>query len=306
MIKPMPTPTKGHRFAGLTVALVTPFHSSGEVDYDALKQLVEWHVAQGTPILAPVGTTGESPTLSHDEHEKVIATVVDTAAGRLKVMAGTGSNATSEAIRLTKFAQRIGADASLQVSPYYNRPSQEGLYAHFSAIAEACEIPLVLYNIPARTGRNIDPDTVEKLSHLDPIVAIKEAAGSLDQTSELILRTNLTVLSGDDSLTIPYLSVGGEGVVSVVGNIIPGDVMAMLEAYKAADLVAARNWHLKLFGLCKDLLSLAPNPVPVKTAMQVLGRGNGVLRLPLVPLDSGSRTKLVRSLEQYGLVVKNS
>lgn len=295
-------PTKGHQFAGLTVALVTPFKETGEVDYDALKQLVEWHVAQGTPILAPVGTTGESPTLSHDEHEKVIATVVETAAGRLKVMAGTGSNATSEAIRLTKFAQRIGADASLQVSPYYNRPSQEGLYAHFSAIAEACQIPLVLYNIPARTGRNIEPDTVEKLSHLEPIVAIKEAAGSLDQTSEMVLRTNLTVLSGDDSLTIPYLSVGGEGVVSVVGNIVPRDVIAMLDAFRNGHLNEAKRWHLKLFGLCKDLLGLAPNPVPVKTAMQVLGRGNGILRLPLVPLEANARAKLVQSLEKYGLL----
>ena len=298
--------TKGHRFAGLTVALITPFHENGEVDYDALKQLVEWHVAQGTPILAPVGTTGESPTLSHDEHEKVIATVVETAAGRLKVMAGTGSNATSEAIRLTKFAQRIGADASLQVSPYYNRPSQEGLYAHFSAIANACDLPLVLYNIPARTGRNIEPDTVEKLAKLDSIVAIKEAAGSLDQTSELVLRTNLTVLSGDDSLTVPYLSVGGEGVVSVVGNIVPRDVMAMLSAFQAGHLNEAKRWHLKLFGLCKDLLGLAPNPVPVKTAMQVLGRGNGVLRLPLVPLDDKARVKLVQSLENYGLLGQNS
>lgn len=298
--------TKGHQFAGLTVALITPFKESGEVDYDGLKQLVEWHVAQGTPILAPVGTTGESPTLSHDEHEKVIATVVETAAGRLKVMAGTGSNATTEAIRLTKFAQRIGADASLQVSPYYNRPSQEGLYAHFSAIAEACELPLVLYNIPARTGRNIEPDTVEKLAKLETIVAIKEAAGSLDQTSELVLRTNLTVLSGDDSLTIPYLSVGGEGVVSVVGNIVPRDVMAMLTAFQSGHLHEARRWHLKLFGLCKDLLGLAPNPVPVKTAMQVLGRGNGVLRLPLVNLDDKARAKLVQSLENYGLLGQDS
>lgn len=298
----MPTQTKGHRFAGLTVALVTPFTESGEVDYNELKRLVEWHVSQGTPTLAPVGTTGESPTLSHDEHERVIATVVETAAGRCQVMPGTGSNATSEAIRLTKFAKKAGADASLQVSPYYNRPSQEGLYAHFAAIADACDIPLVLYNIPARTGRNIEPDTVERLSKLDPIVAIKEAAGSLDQTSELVLRTNLTVLSGDDSLTLPYLSVGGEGVVSVVGNILPQDVMKMLQAFTSGHLNEAKRLHLKLFGLCKDLLGLAPNPVPIKTAMQVLDRGNGVLRLPLVPLDANARTKLIKSLDAYGLL----
>jgi 4-hydroxy-tetrahydrodipicolinate synthase len=295
-------PTKGQQFAGLTVALITPFDNSGEVDYPALKSLVEWHIEQGTPILAPVGTTGESPTLSHDEHEKVIATVVETAAGRLKVMAGTGSNATTEAIRLTKFAKRVGADGSLQVSPYYNRPSQDGLYAHFAAIADSCEIPLVLYNIPARTGRNIEPETVERLSKLDNIVAIKEAAGSLDQTSELVLRTNLTVLSGDDSLTIPYLSVGGEGVVSVVGNIVPKDVMAMLAAFNSGNLALAKEWHLKLFGLCKDLLSLAPNPVPIKTAMEILGRTNGTLRMPLVPLDEKHRSKLIASLDAYGLL----
>ena len=295
-------PTKGQQFAGLTVALITPFNNSGDVDYSALKSLVEWHVAQGTPTLAPVGTTGESPTLSHDEHEKVIATVVETAAGRLKVMAGTGSNATTEAIRLTKFAKRVGADGSLQVSPYYNRPSQDGLYAHFSAIAEACDIPLVLYNIPARTGRNIEPETVERLSKLDNIVAIKEAAGSLDQTSEIVLRTNLTVLSGDDSLTIPYLAVGGEGVVSVVGNIVPKDVMAMLAAFESGNLTLAREWHLKLFGLCKDLLSIAPNPVPIKTAMEILGRASGNLRMPLVPLDEKHRSKLIASLDSYGLL----
>jgi 4-hydroxy-tetrahydrodipicolinate synthase len=297
-----PMPTKGHQFSGLTVALVTPFKPTGEVDYAALKSLVEWHIEQGTPTLAPVGTTGESPTLSHEEHEKVIATVVETAAGRLKVMAGTGSNATSEAIRLTKFAKSVGADASLQVSPYYNRPSQEGLYAHFAAIADACDLPLVLYNIPGRTGRNVEPDTVERLAKFDSIVAIKEAAGSLDQTSELVLRTNLTVLSGDDSLTLPYLAVGGTGVVSVVGNIVPKDVMALLDAFSSGDMATARQWHLKLFSLCKDLLGLAPNPVPIKTAMQLLGRMESHLRLPLVPLDDNSRQKLTASLQSYGLL----
>ena len=217
-------------------------------------------------------------------------------------MPGTGSNATSEAIRLTKFAKSVGANGSLQVSPYYNRPSQEGLYAHFAAIAEACDIPLVIYNIPGRTGRNVEPETVERLAKFDNIVAIKEAAGSLDQTSELVLRTNLTVLSGDDSLTLPYLAVGGKGVVSVVGNIIPRDVMAMLSAFEAGDLALAREWHLKLFGLCKDLLSLAPNPVPIKTAMQILGRMDDHLRLPLVPLEDSGRSKLITSLEKYGLL----
>src|SRR5271156_3175959 len=184
-------PTKGRLFAGCTVALVTPFRD-GALDEPALRRLVEWHIAQGTPILSPVGTTGESPTLSHDEHERVIAVVVEAAAGRAKIMAGTGSNSTAEAIRLTRFAARAGADAALLVAPYYNRPNQEGMFRHFAAIAEAVDIPLVLYNIPARTGRNVEPETIERLAEIGPIVAVKEAAGSLDQVSELVVRTDLT------------------------------------------------------------------------------------------------------------------
>ena len=209
--------TKGRIFAGCTVALVTPFRD-GAVDEAGLRRLVEWQIAQGTRILSPVGTTGESPTLSHEEHERVIALVIEAAAGRAMVMAGTGSNATAEAIRLTRFAARAGADAALSVAPYYNRPNQEGLYRHFAAIAEATDLPMVLYNIPGRTGRNVEPETVERLAKLGPIVAVKEASGSLDQVSELLARTDLTILSGDDSLTLPMLSVGAEGVVSVVGE----------------------------------------------------------------------------------------
>ena len=188
-------PTKGRLFAGCTVALVTPFRD-GALDELALRCLVEWHLAQGTPILSPVGTTGEAPTLTHDEHERVIAIVVEAAAGRAKVMAGTGSNSTTEAIRLTRFAARAGADGALLVAPYYNRPNQEGIYRHFAAIAESVDIPLILYNIPARTGRNVDPETIERLAGLGPIVAVKEAAGSLDQVSELVVRTDLTIQIG--------------------------------------------------------------------------------------------------------------
>src|SRR5689334_24333042 len=205
--------SKGCMFAGCTVALVTPFRDH-EVDFEALGRSVDWHVAQGTPVLSPVGTTGESPTLTHEEHERIIAAVVERAAGRAKVLAGTGSNSTSEAVRLTRYAARAGADGALLVAPYYNRPNQEGLYRHFAMIADAVDLPLVLYNIPGRTGRNVEPETVERLDKLGPIVAIKEAAGSLDQVSELVTRTNLTVLSGDDSLTLPMLAVGAEGVVS--------------------------------------------------------------------------------------------
>jgi len=288
-------------FAGCTVALATPFRD-GEVDYLALQQSVDWQIAQGTPILSPVGTTGESPTLSHDEHERVIAAVVERAAGRAKVMAGTGSNATAEAIRLTRFAARAGADGALLVSPYYNRPPQEGLYAHFARIAESVDIPLVLYNVPARTGRNVEPETVERLARIGPIVAVKEASGSLDQVSDLLVRTELTILSGDDSLTLPMLAVGAEGVVSVVANLVPRDVIALLEAFGGGDLAEARRRHAALFPLCRDLLSLAPNPIPVKAALALLGRGNGELRLPLCPLDERAEQSLRRSLDRYGMM----
>jgi len=292
---------KGWMFAGCTVALVTPF-KDGAIDEPALRRLVDWQIAQGTPVLSPVGTTGEAPTLTHDEHERVIAVVVEAAAGRAKVMAGTGSNSTAEAIRLTRFAARAGADGALLVAPYYNRPNQEGMFRHFAAIAEVVDLPLVLYNIPARTGRNVEPETIERLSAIGPIVAVKEAAGSLDQVSELVVRTDLTILSGDDSLTLPMLAVGAEGVVSVIGNLVPRDVMALLEAFASSRTEVARDLHQRLFPLCRDLLGLAPNPIPVKTALSLLGRGNGELRLPLCPLDNRSNELLIKSLTSYGLL----
>ncbi len=216
-------------------------------------------------------------------------------------MAGTGSNSTSEAVRLTKFASRAGADAALLVAPYYNRPTQEGLYAHFAKIAESVDIPLVLYNIPGRTGRNVEPETIERLSKVARIVAVKEASGSLDQVSEIIGRTDLTVLSGDDSLTLPMLAVGAEGVVSVAANLVPRDVATMIEAFDRGELDRARKLHARLFPLCRDLLGLAPNPIPLKAALALLGRGNGVLRLPLVALDERGRAALAASLKRYGL-----
>ncbi len=296
--------SKGRMFAGCTVALVTPFRD-GEVDYQALRALVDWQVEQGTPTLSPVGTTGESPTLTHEEHERVVATVVEQAAGRAKVMAGTGSNSTAEAIRLTKSAAKSGADGALLVAPYYNRPTQEGLYAHFAKIAEAVDIPQVLYNIPSRTGRNVEPETIERLAKIGPIVAVKEAAGSLDQVSEIAARTDLTILSGDDSLTLPMLAVGGSGVVSVVANLVPKDVRAMIAAFESGDLAGARRIHLKLFPLCRDLLGLAPNPIPLKAALALLGRGREEVRLPLCPLDERSRGSLRRALARYGLLPDN-
>jgi len=293
--------TKGERFAGLSVALVTPFRN-GEVDFDDLGRLVDWHIEQGTDCLVPVGTTGESPTLDHEEHERVIGAVVERARGRIKVMPGTGSNSTREAIRLTKFARQAGADGALLVGPYYNKPTQEGYFRHFAAVAEAVDIPIVLYNIPGRTGSNILPETIARLAEIPSIVGIKESTGSLDQASQIIATTNLTLLSGDDSLTLPLMSIGGRGVVSVVGNIVPRDMKALVTACLAGRLEEAQRWHRKLFPLCRDMLGVATNPIPVKAAMKLLGRGTGELRLPMTPLDAAGEAKVRRTLQEYGLL----
>jgi 4-hydroxy-tetrahydrodipicolinate synthase len=292
--------TKGEQFAGLTVALITPFRG-GQVDYDALGRLIDWHVEEGTDCLAPVGTTGESPTLNHEDHEQVIAAVVERARGRIKVMPGTGSNSTSEALRLTKFARKAGADGVLMVGPYYNKPTQEGYYRHFAAVAEAVDIPIVLYNIPGRTGSNMLPETIARLARLTNIVAIKEATGSIDQASHIASLCNLTILSGDDSLTLPLLSIGGRGVVSVVGNIVPRDMKALLTAFEQGNLARAKELHYKLFPLCRDMLGAATNPIPIKTAMKFLGRDTGELRLPLCPMDAAGENKLKQTLQEYGL-----
>jgi 4-hydroxy-tetrahydrodipicolinate synthase len=293
--------TKGEQFSGVTVALITPFRG-GEIDFPALRRLVDWHVEQGTDCLAPVGTTGESPTLSHEEHERVIAAVVEQAAGRIKVMPGTGSNNTREAVRLTRFARKAGADGALMVGPYYNKPTQEGYYRHFAAVAEACDLPIVLYNIPGRTGSNILPETIARLAELPGIVAVKEATGSLDQASHIASLCDLTLLSGDDSLTLPLMSVGGRGVVSVVGNLVPRDLKALVSAYDAGKPEEALRWHRKLFTLCRDLLSVATNPIPLKTAMKLLGRDTGELRLPLCPLDAAGEARIAATLRAYGLL----
>lgn len=293
--------TKGEQFAGVTVALITPFRND-EVDYQALAKLVDWHIDQGTDCLAPVGTTGESPTLSHDEHERIIATVVERASGRIKVMAGTGSNSTREAIRLTRFAQKAGAQGALMVGPYYNKPTQEGYYRHFAAVADACDLPVVLYNIPGRTASNILPETIARLAEIPSIVAIKEATGSLDQASHIASLCNLTILSGDDSMTLPLMSIGGRGVVSVVGNIVPRDLKALVTAYDAGKTAEALHWHRRLFALSRDLLSVATNPIPLKTAMKLLGRDSGELRLPLCSLDSAGEARIASTLKAYGLL----
>ncbi|ADB17704.1 dihydrodipicolinate synthase [Pirellula staleyi DSM 6068] len=294
-------PRKGAAFAGLSVALVTPF-KNGEVDYDLLRKQVEFQVDAGTNCLCPVGTTGESPTLSHDEHEKVISVVVETARGRCKVMPGTGSNSTREALRLTKWAAKEGADAALVVAPYYNKPTQEGFFQHYKALAEEVSIPICVYNIPGRTGKNIEPETIARMADLPNITMVKEATGSLDQASQILATTDLTILSGDDSLTLPLLSVGGEGVISVVGNIVPKDMLALLAAFRENRAADATQLHHKLFYLCRDMLGLATNPIPLKAAMKLLGRDTGELRLPMTELEPAGEAKLRKSLAAYGLL----
>lgn len=292
---------KGSEFAGLSVAIVTPFRD-GAVDYVRLREQIEFQIAAGTGCLVPVGTTGESPTLTHDEHERVISEVIQIAAGRCKVMAGTGSNSTAEALRLTSRAAREGADATLQVAPYYNKPTQEGFYQHFRAVAEAVDIPVCVYNIPGRTGKNIEPETIRRLAELPGITMVKEATGSLDQCSQILTTTDLTVLSGDDSLTLPMLSVGAEGVVSVVGNIVPEDMLAMVRRFLEGDAAGAMELHHRLFGLCREMLGLATNPIPLKAAMRMLGRDTGELRLPMTPLEEPAEVQLLETLKSYGLV----
>lgn len=293
--------TRGEQFAGLSVAMVTPFRN-GEVDYALLEEHVEFQVRAGTTCLCPVGTTGESPTLSHPEHREVIAAVIKAAAGRIKVMPGTGSNSTQEALELTRWAAQVGADAALVVAPYYNKPTQEGFYRHFKALAEAVDIPICIYNIPGRTGKNVEPETILRLAEFPNIAMVKEATGSLDQVSQIICGSDLTVLSGDDSLTLPILSVGGRGVISVIGNIVPREMIQLTAAWDRGDIATAQTLHKKLFPLAKDMLGLATNPIPIKAAMRLLGRDTGELRLPMTPLSPEEEDRLRRTLRTFGLL----
>ncbi|MGI9471879.1 MAG: 4-hydroxy-tetrahydrodipicolinate synthase [Rubripirellula sp.] len=291
---------KGSDFAGMSVAIITPF-SNGEVDYARLREHLEFQIAAGTNCIVPVGTTGESPTLSHDEHDRVITEVIQCVAGRAKVMAGTGSNNTAEALRLTRRAADEGADATLQVAPYYNKPTQEGLYQHFKAVAEEVDIPVCVYNIPGRTGKEIEVGTIQRLSDVAGITMVKEATGKLDQCSAIVSTTDLTVLSGDDSLTLPMMSVGAEGVISVVGNLVPAPMIELVRAAASGDFAAAQALHHRLFALCNNMLGLATNPIPVKAAMQMVGRDTGELRLPMTPLDDATAERLRETLFSFGI-----
>jgi 4-hydroxy-tetrahydrodipicolinate synthase len=288
-------------FTGALVALVTPFQD-GEVDLQTLDELVDFQLENSIDGIVPVGTTGECPTLSHEEHKKVVERVVKAVGGQVPVIAGAGSNSTAEAIELAAFAKKVGADATLQVDPYYNKPTQEGFYQHFKAIAEEVDLPIVLYDIPGRCGAGMTPDTVVRLAELENIVAIKDATGKLDQVSEIATRCDLTIVSGDDSLTLPIASVGGKGVISVVANIVPADVKAMTDLILEGDFTSALKWHKKLFTLCRNLLGLATNPIPIKAAMAMLDMAPEEMRLPMTPMDDSKKAVLRQTLKAYGLL----
>ncbi|MCM8784175.1 MAG: 4-hydroxy-tetrahydrodipicolinate synthase [Candidatus Omnitrophica bacterium] len=292
-----------NKFKGSIVAIVTPFKEE-KVDEKSFKKLLNFHVKEGTDGIVPCGTTGESATLSFEEHERVIELTIENVGGRIPVIAGTGSNSTTEAIMLTKHAKKAGADASLQVSPYYNRPTQRGLYEHFKAIAEAVDIPIILYNIASRTGVNIEPETMAKLAHdCRNIIGVKEASGSLDQMSRIksLCPPNFLLISGDDSLTLPILAIGGVGVISVVANIVPREVKKMISSFDKGDIEEARDMHYKLLPLIKAMF-IETNPIPVKTAMGLLGMCKADIRLPLCPMSVENLGKLKNALKEYGLL----
>jgi 4-hydroxy-tetrahydrodipicolinate synthase len=290
---------------GTLTAMVTPFRND-QVDWPRLNQQVKLQVRSGIDGLVPVGTTGESPTLSHAEHRRVIEEVVKAAAGKVKVVAGTGSNATSEALELTQFARQVGADAVLSVVPYYNKPTQEGMYRHFMALADGADIPTILYNIPGRCGVTMTPATVARLAKHPNIVGIKEATGSIDIASEIACLCDartFVILSGDDSLTLPLISVGARGVISVLSNLVPRRVRALVEAGLKGDMARARKLHLELFPLFRAMF-LETNPTPIKTAMALAGLDSGEMRLPLCPMSENHRQSLAQVLRDYKIVKK--
>ncbi|HNR98095.1 MAG TPA: 4-hydroxy-tetrahydrodipicolinate synthase [Planctomycetota bacterium] len=286
-------------FRGSIVALVTPFRE-GAVDAAALERLVEMHIAAGTHGLVPCGTTGESATLSHAEHQKVVELVVERTNGRVPVIAGTGSNSTQEAVRLTKHAQDSGADGALLIAPYYNRPSQEGLYRHFMAIADSVSLPLILYNIPSRTGVSIEPATFARLAQHENVVAVKEASGRLDLAAEILGGTDLEVLAGDDALTLPVMALGGVGVISVAANVVPRSMADLVDLFREGRIAEARKIFYRLFPLFRALF-VEVNPVPVKRALALGGVVSDEVRLPLYKLQPKSEETLRQAIAEVGL-----
>jgi 4-hydroxy-tetrahydrodipicolinate synthase len=289
-------------FTGSLVAIVTPFRK-GKIDERALADLIEWQIANGTNGIVPCGTTGESATLSHDEHNRVIELTVEVARRRVPVVAGTGSNSTDEAIALTKHAKQAGADGSLLITPYYNKPTQEGLYRHYRAVAEAVDLPLVLYNIPGRTGVNMLPATIARLTALPTVVGVKEGSGSVQQASDIVQMCGdrLTVLAGDDALTLPMMAVGGKGVITVTANIVPAEMAGLVKAFAEGKIADARRIHFKLSPLFAALF-FETNPIPVKEALSLMGKIDPELRLPLCPMAQDTREKLIQALKEASLI----
>jgi 4-hydroxy-tetrahydrodipicolinate synthase len=290
-------------FTGSFVALVTPFRN-GQIDEAKLRELVELHASSGTDGLVPCGTTGESPTLSHDEHKRVVEVVVDAARKRMKILAGTGSNSTSEAIDLTRHAEKAGADGALVVNPYYNKPTQEGLYRHFRAVAESVAIPIVVYNIQGRTAVNVETATMARLVRdVRNVRGVKEASGSLDQMSQVIAACGpeFSVLSGDDNVTLPLMAIGGHGVISVIANILPRETAEMVHAALEGDIKRARELHYRLFPLARAAF-LETNPIPIKEAMAMAGMLEPEFRLPMCRMSDANRETLRGVLRPYGLV----
>ncbi|MGE3259424.1 MAG: 4-hydroxy-tetrahydrodipicolinate synthase [Geobacter sp.] len=289
-------------FKGSIVAIVTPF-SNGAVDEEKLRELVEFQIEDGTDAIVPCGTTGESSTLDYEEHDRVIQIVVEQVKKRVPVIAGTGSNSTREAIEMTEHAKQLGADGCLLVTPYYNKPTQEGLYLHYKAVAEAVAIPQILYNVPGRTGVNLLPETVARLSAIKNIVAIKEATGSLQQASEILALCGdqIDVLSGDDFITFPMMACGAKGVISVLANIMPKAVGDLTDAYFAGDLAKARQLHLDTLKI-SNAMFIESNPVPVKTALGLMGKCSDEVRLPLAPMSEANKNKLAAIMKEYKLI----
>lgn len=286
-------------FKGSIVALITPFRKNGSIDHGLVRELVEWHIASGTSAIVPCATTGESPTLTHDEHDEVIATVVKAVNKRIPVLAGCGSNCTEESLRLIKHAESVGADGALVITPYYNKPTQEGMLAHYESLASATKLPIVIYNVPGRTGVSIKPETVAKLAKIENIVGIKEASGNLDQASEIMRISNFDVLSGEDSLNFPLMAIGAVGVISVVANVVPDLVAKLADAAQNGDMEEGRRLHKLLFPLSKALFA-ETNPCPVKAAMAMLGKCENVLRLPLVPVRKETEELVRKALADLG------
>lgn len=287
---------------GAIVAIVTPFRD-GKVDEEGLRNLIEFQLENGTDAIVPCGTTGESATLDHAEHKMVVETTIDAVHGRVPVIAGTGSNSTAETIELTKHARSAGADAALVITPYYNKPTQEGLFQHFKAVSDACSFPMVLYNVPGRTSVNMLPATVARTAELDDVIGIKEATGSMQQASDIIslCGDKITLLSGDDFTAFPLLSIGGKGVISVVANVAPRDMADMVDAFEAGDMDKARGLHYKLFPLNKAMF-YETNPIPAKTTLALMGKISGELRLPMFQMSEANLTKLKKTLTEYGLI----